>query len=495
MDGIPAGPIGQEKFTVTFDLDADSILKVTAKNKSTGKTQDITIDAKAGGRLTADEVNKLIEKAEEMKISDYREEKIAQARGRLDSLCSSIRLKSQTYPPEKINFLQAKVNSCVERLKGCQDEAQIESEYTTLVNEAVKIFTDIKEEARRDAMHLNNLSRLTATHYLQEGWNRVDKGTISDLHEALDLFNRAYFSGQHSKRPRIHMTEANIGYGHVVRKLLEQERDKRKTLDLCIQGVLTLSMGMEFDREKILSKEARDEANRDFEAISQKFFCYVTEVDKKEAWGYVQGFLRAVENDATVKNTRWRQHVFFYSKKAVRSSIALLSGKIEEEDFASALHMVSELNCPKIQLERLVDGKSKQEVDRILADLNTQEFIAKGMKELFHAQEAVNGSHGQLDLALLALDHVNEAKVLTKNRHSKTYWRAKLYEGNIFQQQFQNRTKAKSCFTEILESSDAKKIAEVCEEAKLNLKRLEAAEAEQSKTKFVKFEVNQRRVG
>ena len=144
MKGIPAAPKGQEKFTVTFDLDADSILKVTAENKSTGKTEDITIDAKAAGRLTAEEVNKLIEKAEEMKISDDQEEKQLRAKERLESLCSDIRLKSQAFQKERVNDLLEKVNQVINWLEESHNEAQIESKQDTLLKEANKIFSDLK---------------------------------------------------------------------------------------------------------------------------------------------------------------------------------------------------------------------------------------------------------------------------------------------------------------------------------------------------------------
>ena len=494
MKGIPAAPKGQEKFIVTFDLDADSILKVTAKNKSTGKTQDITIDAKAAGRLTTEEVNKLVEKADEMKITDDQEEKRALAKDSLESLCSDIRMKSQTFPKEKLNGLLEKVNQCIIWLKENHNEAEIESKQETLLKEAnkifrakklkfLKIFSDLKSEAKISAEHLHNLSKLTPNHCLQEGWNHVAKGTKEDLYEALNFFSTAYTIRQGSKRKVIHMTEANIGVGHVIRKLLEQENDESKVLNNCIKGAQRLSQAMELDKGKILSKERRAEAIRDFAFIGDKFFQAVGEIDKNEGWRLITQFLRTVENDAFIDNSEWKKLVLNCCLQEVNFCTAMLKDNIEANDFAATLNKISGLTFTKEQLERLVDSQSRQEVSRILADLVALEFTAKGMKELFHAQEALNSGQNQLDRALLALDHINEAKVLTKIHNPQTYWRAKLYEGNIFQQHLKNRTKAKSCFTEILESSAAKNHDRVYAEAKLNLKHLEEAEAEANRSK------------
>ena len=139
MHGIPRAPKGQEKFNVTFDLDADSILKVTAKHQSTGKTQDITIDAKAAGRLTSEDINDIIEKAENMMISDDQEEKRVLAKERLETLCSNIRLKSQGYSKRRVKELLKTTKTSETWLKEGHSEAKIELVQASLLKEAKKI--------------------------------------------------------------------------------------------------------------------------------------------------------------------------------------------------------------------------------------------------------------------------------------------------------------------------------------------------------------------
>ena len=76
LSNIPPGRQGQEKCDVTFDINSDGILTVTATHKGNrGNTGSMKIDARTSGRLTDEEVNAMIETAEEMKLEDEAEER------------------------------------------------------------------------------------------------------------------------------------------------------------------------------------------------------------------------------------------------------------------------------------------------------------------------------------------------------------------------------------------------------------------------------------
>jgi len=84
LDGIPAAPRGVPQVEVTFDIDANGILNVTAKDKATGKEQKITITSSSG--LSKDEVENLVNEAKANEAEDARRREIIEARNNLDNL-------------------------------------------------------------------------------------------------------------------------------------------------------------------------------------------------------------------------------------------------------------------------------------------------------------------------------------------------------------------------------------------------------------------------
>jgi molecular chaperone DnaK len=84
LDGIPPAPRGMPQIEVTFDIDANGILNVSAKDKATNKEQKITITASTG--LTKDEAEKMRAEAESHSEEDRRRMEEVEARNRLDGL-------------------------------------------------------------------------------------------------------------------------------------------------------------------------------------------------------------------------------------------------------------------------------------------------------------------------------------------------------------------------------------------------------------------------
>ncbi len=84
LEGIPPAPRGVPQIEVTFDLDANGILKVTAKDKATGKSQDITITA--AGTLNKDEIERMKADAEAHKAEDEKKRDLAEAKNTAERL-------------------------------------------------------------------------------------------------------------------------------------------------------------------------------------------------------------------------------------------------------------------------------------------------------------------------------------------------------------------------------------------------------------------------
>ncbi len=87
LDGIQPAPRGTSQIEVTFDIDADGILNVSAKDKNTGREQKITIKASSG--LSEAEIEKMVKDAEANSEADRKFEDLIQARNQADHLINS----------------------------------------------------------------------------------------------------------------------------------------------------------------------------------------------------------------------------------------------------------------------------------------------------------------------------------------------------------------------------------------------------------------------
>ncbi len=88
LTGIPPAPRGVPQIEVEFDIDADGIIHVSAKDKGTGKEQSITIKSPSG--LSDDEVEDLVKEAKEHEEDDKKKKEIVESRNKLESLIYSV---------------------------------------------------------------------------------------------------------------------------------------------------------------------------------------------------------------------------------------------------------------------------------------------------------------------------------------------------------------------------------------------------------------------
>jgi molecular chaperone DnaK len=88
LEGIPPAPRGIPKVEVTFDIDANGILNVSAKDQATGKEQKIVITASTN--LSDDEINRMVKEAESHASEDQKRRDEAELKNKADSLCHSV---------------------------------------------------------------------------------------------------------------------------------------------------------------------------------------------------------------------------------------------------------------------------------------------------------------------------------------------------------------------------------------------------------------------
>ncbi|QEW33620.1 molecular chaperone DnaK [Erwinia billingiae] len=140
LDGIQGAPRGMPQIEVTFDIDADGILHVSAKDKNSGKEQKITIKASSG--LNDEEIEKMVRDAEANAESDRKFEELVQVRNTADHLSHSTRKQldeaGDKLPADDKAPIEAALAELNEALKG-EDKAAIEAKMQALTEVSSKL--------------------------------------------------------------------------------------------------------------------------------------------------------------------------------------------------------------------------------------------------------------------------------------------------------------------------------------------------------------------
>ncbi|MDY6376964.1 MAG: molecular chaperone DnaK [Succinivibrionaceae bacterium] len=120
LEGINPAPRGMPQIEVTFDIDADGILHVSAKDKATGKEQNITIKASSG--LSDDDVQRMVREGEQNEANDKKFAELVEARNRADATVHAVRKQldenGSKIPADKREEIERAVNELENAAKG-----------------------------------------------------------------------------------------------------------------------------------------------------------------------------------------------------------------------------------------------------------------------------------------------------------------------------------------------------------------------------------------
>jgi molecular chaperone DnaK len=140
LEGIPAAARGTPQIEVTFDIDANGILDVSAKDKASGKAQSITIKASSG--LSEDEVQQMIKDAEEHAEDDQRFKELAQTRNQADmqlhTAKTSLAAVADSINDEDRQAIEGAMEALEKSIQG-DDKGDIDSKVQSLMQELEKI--------------------------------------------------------------------------------------------------------------------------------------------------------------------------------------------------------------------------------------------------------------------------------------------------------------------------------------------------------------------
>jgi molecular chaperone DnaK len=146
LTDITQGPRGSVQVEVTFDIDANGILNVSAKDKATGKEQSIKITAASG--LTEDEINRLVKDGELHATEDKQKRELVEQRNQADQLIHVVESSMSSLAEEQ----QSQLKTLIEQLKMAvngDDKAAIELRHKALQD----AYSNIKQAQQAQAQH------------------------------------------------------------------------------------------------------------------------------------------------------------------------------------------------------------------------------------------------------------------------------------------------------------------------------------------------------
>ncbi|MDN3610749.1 molecular chaperone DnaK [Vibrio ostreicida] len=150
LEGIQPAPRGMPQIEVTFDLDADGILNVSAKDKATGKEQKITIQASGG--LSEEEIEAMVQEAEANKEADKKFEELVTARNQADQMIHGTRKQveeaGEALPADEKEKIEAAITA-LEEVKSGNDKEAIDAKVQELMQAAQKLMEIAQQQAQQ----------------------------------------------------------------------------------------------------------------------------------------------------------------------------------------------------------------------------------------------------------------------------------------------------------------------------------------------------------
>lgn len=143
LDGIPAAPRGVPQIEVTFDIDANGILNVTAKDKATGKEQKIRIEASSG--LSDEEIKRMKAEAEANADADKKERERVDKINEADSLIFQTEKQMKEFGDKIPADKKEPIEAAIEKLKAAHKEQNIEA-----IDVAIKELNDLFHAASQE---------------------------------------------------------------------------------------------------------------------------------------------------------------------------------------------------------------------------------------------------------------------------------------------------------------------------------------------------------
>ena len=184
LEGISAAPRGTPQIEVTFDIDANGILHVSAKDKATGKENKVTIKANSG--LSEEEINKMVTDAEENAEQDKARVELVGAKNTADAMIHSVKASMEEHgeklDPGEREKVESAIKECEEAVK-TEDKGKIQSSTEALTVAAQKL-GELAMAANKPGGEAQSTSDENSVNDVNTGEERGDEKKVDDVVDA-----------------------------------------------------------------------------------------------------------------------------------------------------------------------------------------------------------------------------------------------------------------------------------------------------------------------
>jgi molecular chaperone DnaK len=154
LEGIPPAPRGLPQIEVTFDIDANGIVSVSAKDKATGKEQQITIQADGG--LTDEDIKKMMADAEANAGADKARRELVEAKNNAEALVHQTEKQVEEHGDKVSAEIKGEIAKAVEELKTSREGdnvGDIQAKHQALMTAAMKLGEAIYANQQESEAH------------------------------------------------------------------------------------------------------------------------------------------------------------------------------------------------------------------------------------------------------------------------------------------------------------------------------------------------------
>ena len=184
LDGIPPAPRGMPQIEVTFDIDANGVVNVSATDKGTGKEQHITIQSSGG--LSEEEIQKMMKDAEANAASDREKKELAEVKNQADTLIFSVEKSLKDYGDKLTEDEKKEIETEVENTKKAmegEDKEAIKTAVEKLTNVSMKLGEKIYQAQQQAGANADGGATGNDSQTSQTNGSTNDDGSINGEYE------------------------------------------------------------------------------------------------------------------------------------------------------------------------------------------------------------------------------------------------------------------------------------------------------------------------